>query len=90
VCTSSATVGSSVSFGVADAVVVFSKDPAKADAWATGLCNELLPTDKEIIIPEGTAIDGVYAVIGEWIAEWGEVPEMTPAVVRYDVITKGE
>jgi ApbE superfamily uncharacterized protein (UPF0280 family) len=90
VCTSSATVGSSISLGVADAVVVFSRDPAKADAWATGLCNELLPTDKEIIMPEGTAIDAVYAVIGEWIAEWGEVPEMTPAVVRYDVITKGE
>ncbi|MDR0438904.1 MAG: UPF0280 family protein [Methanocalculaceae archaeon] len=90
VCTSSATVGSSVSFGVADAVVVFSRDPAKADAWATGLCNELLPTDKIITIPGKTAIDAVYVVIGEWTAAWGEVPEMIPAVVCYDVITKGE
>jgi ApbE superfamily uncharacterized protein (UPF0280 family) len=88
VCTSSATVGSSVSFGVADAMVVFSKDPAKADAWATRLCNDLLPTDEGIIVPTGTAIDAVYAVIGEWTATWGEVPDMVPATVRYDMITK--
>lgn len=90
VCTSSATVGPSVSFGVADAVVVFSCDPAKADAWATGLCNELRPTDEGIILPDGTAVDAVYAVIGDWTAAWGEVPEMVPAAVRYDMITKGE
>ena len=35
VCTSSATVGLSISFGVADAVVMFSKNPSKANAWAT-------------------------------------------------------
>lgn len=90
VCTSSATVGPSVSFGVADAVVVFSHNPAKADAWATGLCNELRPTDVGICIPEGTAVDGVYAVIGEWTSVWGTVPEIVPATVRYDMITKGE
>lgn len=39
VCTSSATVGPSVSFGTADAVVCISRDPAIADAWATSLCN---------------------------------------------------
>lgn len=90
VCTSSATVGPSISFGVADAVVVFSHNPAKADAWATGLCNELRPTDVGICIPEGTAVDGVYAVIGEWTSVWGTVPEIVPATVRYDMITKGE
>ena len=90
VCTSSATVGPSVSFGVADAVVVFSHNPAKADAWATGLCNEHRPTDVGICIPEGTAVDGVYAVIGEWTSVWGTVPEIVPATVRYDMITKGE
>ncbi len=35
VCTSSATVGPSISFGIADAVTVFSPDVALADAWAT-------------------------------------------------------
>lgn len=90
VCTSSATVGPSVSFGVADAVVVFSGEPTKADAWATGLCNELRPTDEGIVMPKGTSVDAVYAVIGAWTAAWGKVPEMVPAAVRYDMITKGE
>ena len=90
VCTSSATVGPSVSFGVADAVVVFSHNPAKADAWATGLCNELRPTDVGICIPEGTAVDGVYAVIGEWTSVWGTLQEIVPSNVRYDMITKCE
>ena len=71
-------------------MLVFSGDPAKGEAWATGLWNELRPTDEGIILPDGTAVDGVYAVIGDWTAAWGEVPEMVPAAVRYDMITKGE
>lgn len=90
VCTSSATVGPSVSFGVADAVVVFSRNPSKADAWATGLCNVLRPGDAELVMPEGASVDAVYAVAGTWTASWGDVPEMVPASVRYDQITKGE
>lgn len=90
VCTSSATVGPSVSFGVADAVVVFSRDPATADALATGLCNLLRATEDGIVMPEGADADAVYAVIGDWTAEWGNLPEMVPASVRYDLITKGE
>ncbi|MDV0444348.1 UPF0280 family protein [Methanorbis rubei] len=90
ICTSSATVGPSVSFGIADAVVVFSNNPAKADAWATSLCNTILPTAEGLAVPSEADIDAVYAVIGDWTAAWGDLPEIVPAAVRYDMITKGE
>ena len=41
ICTSSATVGPSISFGVADAVTIFAPDPLIADAWATAVCNRI-------------------------------------------------
>lgn len=90
ICTSSATVGPSVSFGIADAVVVFSSHPAKADAWATGLCNTLIPSDAGVPAPPDEAgISAVYAVIGNWIGTWGDLPEIVVANVSEDRITKG-
>lgn len=92
ICTSSATVGPSVSFGVADAVVVFSRNPAAADAWATFICN-LLEPDNDMLEEfelEDTEVCGVYAVIQDWIGTWGELPMVVPADVDYDLITKGE
>jgi len=41
VCTSSGTVGPSLSFGEADAVMVACEDAALADAWATSLANRV-------------------------------------------------
>ena len=38
-CTSSGTVGPSLSFGYADASVILCADAARADAWATASCN---------------------------------------------------
>lgn len=90
VCTSSATVGPSVSFGVADAVVVFSKNPAKADAWATSICNTLQPEHEvfEEYELEFSEVCGVYAVIQDWIDVWGKHPEIVSADVNYDLITR--
>jgi len=45
VCTSSGTVGPSMSFGRADAVMVACKDTALADAWATSLGNRVQTAD---------------------------------------------
>lgn len=91
ICTSSATVGPSVSFGTADSVTCFSHDPAKADAWATGLCNILTPENFDEVMKkvEGSSVFAVYAVIGDWIGRWGDLPRIVPADVRYDLITKG-
>lgn len=91
ICTSSATVGPSVSFGTADSVTCFSHDPAKADAWATGLCNILTPENFDEVMKkvEGSSIFAVYAVIGDFIGRWGDLPRTVPADVSYDLITKG-
>ncbi len=91
ICTSSATVGPSVSFGIADSVTCFSNNPAKADAWATGLCNVLTPENfsEVMLLLKNSSVTAVYAVIGEWIGEWGDLPAIIPADVSYDLITKG-
>ncbi len=91
ICTSSATVGPSVSFGTADLVTCFSHNPAKADAWATSLCNILTPENFEGVMKkvEGSSVFAVYAVIGDWIGRWGNLPAIVPAHVSYDLITKG-
>ncbi|HJJ31294.1 MAG TPA: UPF0280 family protein [Methanocorpusculum sp.] len=89
ICTSSATVGPSVSFGTADAVVCFSENPAKADAWATSLCNRITPETFLSEMPDASALEGVYAVSGSWIGTWGKLPEIVPAKVDAGLITKG-
>jgi len=91
ICTSSATVGPSVSFGIADSVTCFSRDPAKADAWATGLCNILTPETFGAAMEwvAESSVFAVYAVIGDWIGRWGDLPKIAAADVSYDLITKG-
>ncbi|MDD3621527.1 MAG: UPF0280 family protein [Methanofollis sp.] len=91
ICTSSATVGPSISFGVADAVTVFSRDVSRADAWATSLCNTISPGDEGPFAPlEGTAVAGAIVILCEEIGVWGEVPEITGATVDPSLITRGD
>ena len=90
ICTSSATVGPSISFGTADAVTVFSHDVALADAWATAVCNEIRPDDTSVLLridPE--EVSGVFSVIGEWTNSYGLLPPIVRANVRKDLITAG-
>ncbi|MDD1672622.1 MAG: UPF0280 family protein [Methanomicrobiales archaeon] len=90
ICTSSATVGHSVSFGVADAVTVFSHDIAAADAWATAICNVILPDRTEILQTlAGSSIDGVMVIIGEQQICWGDLPPLVKAHVDEELITRG-
>ncbi len=90
ICTSSATVGPSISFGIADAVTVFSPDVALADAWATAICNEIRPDDTSVlnrINPE--EVTGVFSVIGEWTGSYGTLPPLVRAHVKAGLITAG-
>jgi uncharacterized protein len=77
VCTSSGTVGHSLSFGRADAACVVARDPALADAAATALGNR---------VPEAAAIPaalewaaslagilGAVVIIGDKLGAWGRV-----------------
>jgi len=91
ICTSSATVGPSISFGVADAVCIFSRDVSLADAWATALCNTLLPGEEEPFTAlEGTGVMGALAIIGEAVMTWGDLPPIAGASVDPSLITRGE
>ncbi|MBE6507193.1 MAG: UPF0280 family protein [Methanocorpusculum parvum] len=89
ICTSSATVGPSVSFGTADAVVCFSRNPSRADAWATSLCNVITPETFEDVVPKTSSLCGVYAVSKDWIGRFGILPKIVPAKVDVNLITKG-
>jgi len=77
ICTSSGTVGHSLSYGKTDAVVVLSKSATLADAAATAIGNLIVqPSD----IPNGldfaNGIDGLKGVIiikGDKVGLWGDV-----------------
>jgi len=82
ICTSSGTVGHSLSFGRADAATVVSADVCLADAAATALGNAVADEDQErlgIILETLGAIEGVeglLVVIGETLAVWGDLPPL--------------
>lgn len=89
-CTSSATVGASISFGIADAVTVFSRDVAFADAFATAICNEVRPGDMRAFSSlDLTTICGVWVVIGDYTTSWGRIPRLKRARVDEGLITAG-
>jgi uncharacterized protein len=91
VCTSSATVGPSISFGVADAVTIFSHDVALADAWATGVCNAIRPDDRSVLDRVNPAeVAGIFAILGNVTIEWGTLPPLVPAVVDEQLISAGD
>ncbi|MFZ2447918.1 MAG: UPF0280 family protein [Syntrophobacteraceae bacterium] len=81
ICTSSGTVGHSLSFGKADAVTVVSPDAALADAAATRLGN-LVSTPADIqkaldLAPRIPEIEGVLIAIRDKIGLWGNL-ELVP------------
>jgi len=77
ICTSSGTVGHSLSYGKADAVIVLSKSTALADAAATAIGNLIIQPDD---IPSGiefaqgiNGLNGVVIIQGDKMGLWGEV-----------------
>ncbi len=90
ICTSSGTVGPSISFGIADAVTVISPDVVAADAWATAICNRITVDDISVLDDlRGTKISGVLAVIGDAVIRWGDLPPIVRAKVDERLITAG-
>lgn len=77
VCTSSGTVGHSLSFGKADAVVTVAGSATLADAAATAICNRVKkPEDISSGIEFGLKIvglKGIVIIIGNAIGVWGDV-----------------
>ncbi len=77
VCTSSGTLGHSLSFGKADAVTVISASCSLADAAATSICNRVdTPSAVTDAIEYGRSIAGVSGLVvicGETMGAWGAV-----------------
>jgi len=77
ICTSSGTVGHSLSYGKADAVIVLSKSATLADAAATAIGNLIVQPDD---IPDGIefakgveSLKGVIIIKDDNMGLWGEV-----------------
>ncbi|MCK4467741.1 MAG: UPF0280 family protein [Desulfobacterales bacterium] len=81
ICTSSGTIGHSLSLGKADAVCVVSESCSLADAAATSICNHVVSkTDIQKAIEFGKNIDGVTGLViimGDKIGLYGKV-EIVP------------
>ena len=77
VCTSSGTVGHSLSFGYADAVIVFSPSTSLADAAATAIGNMVrIPEDITQALEFAQGIEnlkGVAIIKGDNMGLWGQV-----------------
>jgi len=77
VCTSSGTVGHSLSFGKADAVVIIAPSATLADAAATAIGNRVKQPgdmDKALnIAREIGGLKGAVIIIGDKVGAWGEV-----------------
>ena len=77
VCTSSGTVGHSLSFGLADAAVILSKDACLADAAATAMGNLVrTPVDIEPALQKVQAIKGISGaliIVGSSMGAWGGI-----------------
>ncbi|MGB9596482.1 MAG: UPF0280 family protein [Candidatus Poribacteria bacterium] len=77
ICTSSGTVGHSLSFGRADAVIILSKWTALADAVATATGN-VVKTENDIekginFARSIDSIEGVVIIVGSKIGIWGNI-----------------
>jgi len=77
ICTSSGTVGHSLSLGGADAVIVLSPSTALADAAATALCNIVKAADD---IPQAVekaqsieGLRGLVVIMGDKMGVWGKM-----------------
>ena len=77
ICTSSGTVGPSLSFGQADAVVIKARDVAVADAVATAAAN-LVKSEEDLIkavefVQNINQVAGILAIKNDKLAAWGEI-----------------
>jgi len=77
ICTSSGTVGHSLSLGEADSVTVLARDTALADAVATLAGNAVQPGQSlEPALAKARAVAGILGLViirGEELGAWGEV-----------------
>jgi ApbE superfamily uncharacterized protein (UPF0280 family) len=91
ICTSSGTVGPSISFGFADAATVIADDAILADAAATALGNAVSARgslEESFWAVDRPGIIGAIVIRGEEMALWGDVPRLRRARVGEERIAK--
>jgi ApbE superfamily uncharacterized protein (UPF0280 family) len=93
-CTSSARVGHSLSYGDTDASIIYSEDVTLADAAATALGNKIAYKDRNVIETSlndimSTGVTGAMVTIEDMIGTCGQLPQIVKANVDYDLISKG-
>ena len=93
-CTSSATVGHSLSYGDTDASIVYSEDVTLADAAATALGNAVSHKDSHLIESSLTnimidGIKGAMVTIEDTVGACGHLPKIVRANVDFKLISKG-
>ena len=72
-------------------MTIFSRDVALADAWATAVCNGIRPDDRRVLDRIDPAeVSGVFAIMGDVMVEWGELPPIVRAVVDVQLISAGD
>jgi len=79
VCTSSASVGHSISLGKSDAVTVFARSATVADAFATAIGNNVKEVEDGIRFTKdfvGNELDGAVIVKGKEIGKVGKLPDI--------------
>ncbi len=83
ICTSSGTVGHSISFGWADAAVAIAKEASVADAAATSIANAVYGADVEKSVERGLErakqipeVRGCLILRGNHMGAWGKLPEL--------------
>lgn len=85
ICTSSGTVGHSLSYGKCDAVCVVSRSCALADASATAIGNRIKCSDDiQTAIGWGRKIPGILGILiimGDKMGMWGEIELTSPAAL---------
>jgi len=94
VCTSSGTVGHSLSFGCADAATVVAASGGLADAMATALGNRVKEAsaksvDQAIRDTLNDGIEGLLVVAGDHLGVGGTLPPLVRAHVDPQLISKG-
>jgi ApbE superfamily uncharacterized protein (UPF0280 family) len=85
ICTSSGTIGHSLSFGSADSVVILSRNASLADAVATATANRVnSKEDFQKSLNFARSIKGICAVViilGNNLISWGKI-EFSPSIIR--------
>lgn len=94
VCTSSGTVGHSLSFGVTDASIVISRNAALADASATALGNYVKKREQysiECALEKMglTHLDGLMVIAGDIVGTRGFLPRLVRVNVPFELISRG-